>query len=283
MKIITGIEEMRSESTRQRAAGRTVALVPTMGALHDGHRSLIRKARELADRVVVSVFVNPIQFGAGEDLAAYPADVHGDRDLCEAEGVAVFFQPSGAGMYQAGHSTYVAEEDLSRGLCGKSRPGHFRGVTTVVAKLFNIVLPDLAVFGRKDAQQARVIERMVRDLNFPVRIVVAPTVREPDGLAMSSRNAYLSAGERRRAACLHEALNAAKGLYARGVRETDALKGKMLELLAGQPAAEVEYVEIVDYESLKPVSEIRAPALIALCVRFGRARLIDNTVLGTSD
>jgi len=280
MKVITSVDEMRAESAHYRSSGRTVALVPTMGALHEGHLSLIRKARELTDRVVVSVFVNPIQFGPSEDLDSYPADLLKDRAMCEAEDVAVLFHPARAEMYSPVHSTYVVETDMSAGLCGKSRPGHFRGVTTVVAKIFNIVLPDVAVFGRKDAQQARVIERMVRDLNFPVRIIIVPIVRESNGLAMSSRNAYLSGDERTQAACLHEAIELAETLYAQGVRATDLLKKNMLDVISRWPAAEIEYVEIVDYGSLKPVREIGAPALVALCVRFGRTRLIDNTVLG---
>ena len=280
MKIISVAEDMQKQSLGTRRAGSVIGLVPTMGALHAGHLSLIRKARELSEHVVVSLFINPIQFGPSEDLDGYPSVFDRDREICEAEAVDTLFCPSNADMYRERHSTYVLEEDLSRGLCGPARPGHFRGVTTVVAKLFNLVVPDVAVFGQKDAQQVRVLQRMVRDLNFPVRLVVAPTVRESDGLAMSSRNAYLSEEERKQATCLHAALVVAETLYAQGVHEADVLKREMKKEVAARPLAEIEYMEIVDDEMGEAVSHIERPARVALCVRFGKARLIDNTVLG---
>ena len=212
-------------------------------------------------------------------VAAHPRDLERDRALCEAERVDILFFPAPGAVYAPDHSTTVEESSLSENLCGASRPGHFRGVTTIVAKLFNTVLPDVAVFGQKDGQQARVIERMTRDLNFPVRIVVAPTVREPDGLAMSSRNAGLSAEERIQALCLVRALRAAERLYGEGERSAVALRGAMQELIASYPLAQVVYIELVDNQTLEPCEQLAAPAMIALCVRLGATRLIDNTVL----
>jgi pantoate--beta-alanine ligase len=251
-----------------------------MGYLHAGHLSLVRKAQELTDRIVVSIFVNPIQFGAGEDLDAYPRDFPRDAALCEGAGVAVIFHPGVCDLYAEDFSTTVEETVLSEGLCGSRRPGHFRGVTTVVAKLFNAVLPDVAVFGQKDAQQARVIQRMVRDLDFPIEVVVAPIVREPDGLALSSRNAYLKGALRQDALCLRRALDEAERLFREGECHAAGLRAAMEAVIRRVPSAAIEYIEIVDERTLKPVERLKAPALIALAVKVGTTRLIDNTVLG---
>jgi pantoate--beta-alanine ligase len=252
-----------------------------MGCLHEGHLSLIRAARAHADVVVVSIFVNPIQFGPAEDLDSYPRDFERDAGLCRKEKVDVLFFPSVEEMFDVGHSVYVEESRLSGSLCGVARPGHFRGVATVVAKLFNIVEPDIAVFGRKDAQQARIIERMVKDLNFDIQILVAPIVRESDGLAMSSRNRYLSQEERTQAVCLYRALCLAERLYGEGLTETGLIRERMRRLIADEaPSAVVDYVEAVDYEALQAVDHVEGVTLIALAVRIGKTRLIDNTVIG---
>lgn len=280
MIIITRADEMQRMARQWRREGRTVGFVPTMGALHDGHRSLIRIARARADIVIVSIFVNPTQFGPTEDYEAYPRDFERDARICEAERVDVIFHPPVSEMYAPDASTWVVEERLSRHLCGSSRPGHFRGVCTVVARLFNLVLPDFVVFGEKDAQQLRVIRRMVRDLAFPVEIVAAPTVREPDGLAMSSRNAYLTAEERSQAVCLRRALDEAERRYRSGERRADALIEAMRTVLAGYPKARIDYIEVVDDETLEPVERCERPVLVALAVHLGRARLIDNMRLG---
>jgi len=281
VKILGLPGEMRAAADKARLEGLRIGLVPTMGFLHEGHLSLVRKARTLSDFLVVSVFVNPVQFGPGEDLDSYPVDAQRDEELCERQGVDIIFSPGRDRMYAENHSVCVDEEELSSGLCGAHRPGHFRGVLTVVAKLFNIVQPHVAVFGQKDAQQVRVVQRMVRDLDMSVEIVVVPTVREPDGVAMSSRNAYLSGEERRRARRVYEALCLAEKLCRDGNRDTALIKGEMTGLLAeGSPPIEIEYVETVDYETLKPVDRVERPTLVAVAARIGRARLIDNIVLG---
>ena len=279
MDIIRSIEAMQGYAGIQRRAGRRIGFVPTMGCLHAGHLSLVEQARAVSDRVVVSIFVNPIQFLPGEDFAAYPRPVEVDERLCREAGVDVLFYPDPERMYAPDHSVYVEETRLTDGLCGASRPGHFRGVTTVVAKLFNMVQPDVAVFGEKDAQQLRVIRRMVRDLNIPVRVLAGPIVRESDGLAMSSRNRYLSPDERKDALCLRCALDRAEALVREGQRSMPVLREAILAVLGGVPAARVDYVECVDDESLEPVARLERPVLVALAVRIGRTRLIDNTVL----
>ena len=271
---------MQARARAMRGEGRRIGLVPTMGYLHEGHLSLVRLARARADVVIVSLFVNPIQFGPREDFNRYPRDFARDEKLCREAGVDLLFHPEPADMYAPDHSVYVEETKLGSGLCGAARPGHFRGVTTVVLKLFHITGADVAVFGEKDAQQVRVIRRMVRDLNVPVEIVSGPTCREPDGLAMSSRNTLLAASERREAVCLRRALDRAEQLYAAGERRADALVAAMREVVAAAPSAVVDYIEVVDDESLAPVRELTAPALVALAVKFPSTRLIDNTVLG---
>jgi len=279
MKIIRAPSEMQWAARELRRQGRRIGFVPTMGYLHAGHASLMRLARRQADTVVVSIFVNPTQFGPNEDFTRYPRDFERDEAICRQEGVDVIFYPAAPEIYLADHSVYVVEEKLSRGLCGASRPAHFRGVATVVAKLFNLVLPDCCVLGEKDAQQLRVLRRMVRDLNFPVEIIPGPTVREPDGLALSSRNVYLSVEERRQALCLRRALDAAEQLYAAGERRAANIRQAMQERIAAAPLARTDYIEIVDDESLEPVADITRPARVALAVFLGKTRLIDNTVL----
>jgi pantoate--beta-alanine ligase len=279
MKIVRSRAEMRELSRCWHRSGETVGFVPTMGYLHEGHLSLVREAARRCDHVVLSIFVNPTQFGPNEDLDKYPRDFERDEALCRAEGVEAVFYPEVAEMYADDHSTWVVEEALGRPLCGASRPGHFRGVTTVVAKLFHVVEPDVAVFGRKDAQQALIIERMVRDLDFAVEIVVAPIVREPDGLAMSSRNKYLSAEDRQRALSISRGLRRAVALYESGERLANVLCGAV----AGEIAAaggDMEYVEMRGRADLKLRAMADGPVVIAVAARFGNTRLIDNAFLG---
>lgn len=278
MNIITTPREMQTWSRQCHAAGERIACVPTMGYLHEGHLSLVRRARAAADRVVLTLFVNPTQFGPGEDFAVYPRNPARDQALCEAEGVDVLFMPAAADMYAPDASVAVVEEALSRRLCGASRPGHFRGVCTVVAKLFNCVQPDAAVFGQKDAQQVLVIRRMVRDLDFPVEIVVAPIVREADGLAMSSRNVRLAPAERRAALGLSRALALARDAFAGGERDSAALRQRLACELAAS-GLRTDYVEIVDTRTLEPAPQLAPGVLVALAAFAGQTRLIDNCVL----
>ena len=281
LKLVKKPEEMQKLAEAWRREGKVIGFVPTMGALHEGHLSLIRIARERADVVVVSIFVNPTQFGPGEDYERYPRDLEGDLAKCREEGVDVVFAPEVRDMYPEGFSTFVEVQGLTEELCGKYRPGHFRGVTTVVAKLFNIVKPHFAVFGLKDAQQFFVIRRMVRDLNFDIEIVPGQTVREPDGLAMSSRNAYLSPEERRQAPALYRALLLARDMVLKeGVRDPEVVKEAVRRFIEREaPLARLQYVEVVDTERIKPVKEIKGEVLIALAAFFGKARLIDNVIL----
>lgn len=280
MQIIQSPEEMQRLALLFKRSGKSVGLVPTMGFLHEGHLSLMRQARTSCDMLVVSIFVNPAQFGPNEDLNAYPRDFERDEALCEGEGVDIIFYPEPGTMYADDSSVWVDEESLSGVLCGESRPGHFRGVCTVVAKLFNLVQPDISVFGEKDAQQLRIIERMVRDLNFPVRIKRGPIVREPDGLAMSSRNKYLTAEQRQHALCLKQSLDHATDLFENGMIGTAGLRAAMVYLISMVPDAEIDYIQFVDDTSLVPVDSVKDAVLVALAVKFGRTRLIDNKVLG---
>jgi pantoate--beta-alanine ligase len=275
MQLITSPTEMSSWTEEARRAGERVGLVPTMGYLHAGHLSLVAAARARADRVVVSIFVNP-----QEDLERYPRDLERDRKLLEDAGTDVLFVPEAGSMYAEGFQTHVEVERTTRGLCGASRPGHFRGVTTVVAKLFHITRPHLAVFGEKDYQQLAVIRRMVRDLDFGIDIVGAPTVREPDGLAMSSRNALLSSAERQAARCVPTALAAARRLFAAGERDGLRLLAAARQAIGGESLARIDYVSLVDADTLQEVTRVDAPALLAVAVRVGQTRLIDNCVLG---
>jgi pantoate--beta-alanine ligase len=253
-----------------------------MGALHEGHLSLVRMARAQCDLVVVSIFINPLQFGPHEDLAKYPRNFDRDRDLLEREGVEVIFAPTVEEMYPAGAITYVTVEALSDRLCGRSRPGHFRGVTTVVSKLFHIVEPDRAFFGQKDAAQSVIIRRMVRDLDIPVQVVIGPIVREPDGLAMSSRNAYLDASQRLSALVLHRSLLAVQERFDRGERKVQALIEAGKQVFSEDPSVRLDYLEIVDPETLDPVDDLSQRALVAVAAFVGKARLIDNVVLSES-
>jgi len=251
-----------------------------MGYLHEGHLSLVRKARELCDTVIVSIFVNPIQFGEGEDYDRYPRDLSRDLDLLQKEGVDAVFAPKVKSMYPEREQTMVEPPaGLENKMCGRNRPGHFRGVTTVVSKLFNICLPDMAFFGQKDAQQALIVEKMVRDLNFPVRIVKGEIIREPDGLAMSSRNVYLSPEEREKATVLYRSLLMARDLINRGEREPSRVREAMLEMIKQVDGAQVDYVEIYNANDLSELEEIKGQVLLALAVRFGTTRLIDNLLV----
>jgi len=279
MKICKTIDDMRAASTAARREGKRLGFVPTMGALHEGHLSLVRRAKANGDVVAVSIFVNPLQFGPSEDLAKYPRSFERDREFLEKEAVDILFAPKPEEMYPAGAVTYVTVEGLSEKLCGKSRPGHFRGVTTVVAKLFHIVEPDLAFFGQKDAAQTTIIRRMVRDLNLPVEIVVCPIVREPDGLAMSSRNAYLNPQERESALVLHRALTQVETRFDQGERNAATLTDAARQLLALESTVRLDYFEIVDPATLDPMQELTSPALVAVAAFLGNTRLIDNILL----
>jgi pantoate--beta-alanine ligase len=255
-------------------------LVPTMGALHEGHLTLVRRARAENDHVLVSIFVNPTQFGPNEDFTAYPRDIEHDLALLAAEGVDYVFIPSVEEMYRPGAETIVDVGPITERLEGAHRPGHFRGVATVVLKLFNILMPTRAYFGRKDAQQLAVIQHMVRDLDVDVEIVPVDTVREPDGLAMSSRNAYLNPAERQAALVLWNALCLAREMWTRGTRDAQAFRSRMRELIAAEELARIDYVSVADPETLRDVERIKGPVLVSLAVRIGRTRLIDNITLG---
>ena len=278
-RVIRSAVELQRWSDATRAAGRRIALVPTMGALHEGHLSLVRLGYQLAERVVVSIFVNPTQFGPAEDFARYPRDLERDLEALRKVGCDVVFAPGVEDMYPAGDATWVEVERLSSNLCGRSRPGHFRGVTTVVARLFNAARPHAAVFGEKDYQQLAVIRRMARDLAFGIDVVGGPIVREPDGLAMSSRNVFLSPRARAQATALNVALHEARAALRAGVRDAEALVALVRQRIEKEPLAEIDYVELVDADSLEPVRTVRGPSLLAVAVRFEGTRLIDNTLL----
>jgi len=277
MRIVESIQELRNARAELESP---LGFVPTMGYLHEGHLSLVRRARQECGSVAASIFVNPTQFGPQEDLAAYPRDLERDLGLLKAEGVDLVWTPMTATMYPEGFQTWVSVDELTRHLEGKQRPGHFRGVTTIVAKLFNAVGPDRAYFGQKDAQQATVIRRMVADLNFPIEVVVCPIVREADGLAKSSRNTYLNEAQRKAATVLFRSLTAAVEAFESGQREAQTLRDTMSTVLAGEPLAEVQYVSVADPETLEELSgEIRR-ALLSMAVFVGETRLIDNKVVG---
>jgi pantoate--beta-alanine ligase len=279
VKTISSIEDMRAVCQALQRDGKRIGFVPTMGALHEGHLSLVRAARARCDVVVVSIFVNPTQFGPNEDFGKYPRTLERDRQLLEGERVDVLFTPTVEEMYPQGAVTWVTVEGLSEKLCGRSRPGHFRGVTTVVAKLFHIVGPDYAFFGQKDAAQATIIRRMVRDLDFPVEVNVCPIVRERDGLAMSSRNAYLDPGQRKSATVLHRALMRIQTLADKGERGAARLISEGKSVIAEEPGVRLDYLEVVDPETLDPVQDISRGALVAVAAFLGPTRLIDNVVL----
>ena len=270
---------MTQWSTRRRQTGGTIAFVPTMGFLHDGHLALMREGKRLCDALVVSIFVNPTQFGPGEDFESYPRNLERDFDLCRKTGADAVFTPAAADLYPEGFDTFILQEHLPNHLCGLSRPGHFQGVMTVVAKLFHIVLPDAAVFGEKDFQQLAVIRRMVRDLNFPIRIIGHPTVRESDGLAMSSRNARLSPEARKTARCLNVALKTAQDRLDRHMRSAPALIREAEAFISSHPDTRIDYIRICDPDTLEDIADIQGPALMALAVKIGGVRLIDNMTL----
>jgi pantoate--beta-alanine ligase len=280
MQVVRQIKEMQKISDRLREKGKRIGFVPTMGYLHDGHISLVRQARELCDSVVVSIFVNPTQFGPGEDFQRYPHDEEGDKAKLDKAGVEFLFIPEAKEMYPSGYQTYVEVAEVSKGLCGDFRPGHFRGVATVVAKLFNIVKPHIAVFGEKDYQQLLVIKKMVDDLNFDIEIIPGTLIREEDGIAMSSRNAYLSPEDRKKARVLYQSLVKAKELFDSGEKRTYNIVlaiGKMIESVEG---VSLQYVEIRDAETLERVEKVSRPAVIAVAAMVGSVRLIDNIIIG---
>jgi pantoate--beta-alanine ligase len=279
MQVIEHIEEMRSWSERERRAGRRIVLVPTMGFLHEGHLSLVRDGKKRGDRLVVSLFVNPTQFGPQEDYASYPRDFERDRSLLEREGVDMLLNPSTGEMYPAGHQSYVDVGKLGEQLCGAFRPGHFRGVASVVARLFNIVQPHAAIFGEKDYQQLQVIRRMARDLNLGVEVVGHPTVRASDGLALSSRNSYLNDAERQAALSLCRALNKAEALVLAGEKESGRILDAARVEIEREPLARIQYAKLCHPETLEDVEKIASEAVLALAVFVGKTRLIDNTVL----
>lgn len=279
MMIIEDLDVLRDEINRMKAAVKTVGFVPTMGYLHEGHLSLVRKSVRTADCTVVSIFVNPIQFGPQEDFEEYPRDPQHDYGLLEKEGVDVVFVPKTAEVYPEGYKTYVEVHDLQDRLCGKSRPGHFRGVCTIVLKLLNMVRPDVVFFGQKDAQQAVIIRRMVKDLDLDVSVEVLPIIRDGDGLALSSRNAYLTEEQRRQALALSRSLKEARKLIEEGERRASSVIQRMRDIIQEEPEARIDYVEVVDLENLDPLETIIGEALIAVAVFIGRVRLIDNTVI----
>ena len=279
MKIIKSIRQMQSWAGQQRRRGKRIGFVPTMGALHEGHRSLMRAARRRCDAVVVSIFVNPTQFGPNEDYARYPRDAKGDAALCRLEKVDILFMPTAGAVYPKSHDTKILVGRIGEVLEGAVRPGHFSGVATVVAKLFQIVKPDIAFFGQKDYQQTVVIKRMTRDLNFPVKIIVCPTIREKDGLAMSSRNRYLSAGEREASRVLFRALQKGRERVGQGECDSAAVRDAMTLFIQEQPPARIEYAAIVHPDTLQEVAQIEGPVVLLLAVRIGKTRLIDNLLV----
>jgi pantoate--beta-alanine ligase len=283
MQIIETIPRMSVTVRLLKKDGKSIGFVPTMGYLHEGHLSLARTAKKHNDVVIMSIFVNPIQFGPREDLDNYPRDLKRDEEMASQAGVDIIFYPSAKDVYPPGFSTYVTVGKLTDGLCGESRPGHFRGVTTVVTKLFGIVKPDIAYFGQKDAQQALVIKKMVEDLNMGIDIKMLPIVREKDGVAMSSRNVYLSRAERKDAGILYEALNAAKKLIEEGEMNSAKIIKVMEAAVKSKPTARIDYISIVDTKNLKPVKKVSDGALIAVAVYFGKTRLIDNIIVDSEN
>ncbi len=279
MEITGKIDEVRKQVKEWKGQGLTVGLVPTMGYLHEGHKSLIDRAVAENDRVVVSDFVNPIQFGVNEDLATYPRDIEADKKLCEQAGADLVFHPEPEEMYAPDFSTYVEMQKVSEGLCGKTRPTHFRGVCTVVCKLFHIVTPDRAYFGQKDAQQMAVIRRMVRDLNMDIEIVGCPIIREKDGLAKSSRNTYLNEEERKAALVLSKAIFYGEDMMKNGERDAETIVTAMRRLIEAEPMAKIDYVEMVDADSIEPLTRAEGRVLTAVAVYIGSTRLIDNFIM----
>ncbi|MCR4604530.1 MAG: pantoate--beta-alanine ligase [Eubacterium sp.] len=279
MQIVSSVDEVRAQVKAWRKEGLSVGLVPTMGYLHEGHQSLIKASVANNDRTVVSVFVNPIQFGPNEDLATYPRDLDRDAKLCEETGADLIFHPEKENMYDDDFCTYIDMDAVTKNLCGKTRPTHFRGVCTVVGKLFNIVAPDRAYFGQKDAQQLAVIRRMVRDLNFDLEIIGCPIIREDDGLAKSSRNTYLSDEERQAALVLSKSLKEGKALIEGGEKDASKVTSAIKAVIEAEPLAKIDYVEAVDFDTIEPITEIKNNTLIAIAVYIGKTRLIDNIIV----
>lgn len=279
MRIIDNIQEIKEAVDKINKEGKTIGFVPTMGYLHEGHQSLMKKARQENDVVILSIFVNPVQFGVGEDYETYPRNLEKDSQLAESEGVDIIFHPKTLEMYPKGYKSYVEVEEITKGLCGASRPGHFRGVTTVVTKLFNIVKPNRAYFGQKDAQQVAVILQMTKDLNMDVEIVSCPIVRESDGLAMSSRNTYLNSEERKAALVLSRTLFLAKEKIEKGEKDSNIIFDTIRSIIDSEPLAQIDYIEIVNGDSLDKIQIIEGKILIALAVRIGKTRLIDNILM----
>ncbi len=282
MKIINHIDKMKTYARIMKKENKLVGLVPTMGYLHEGHLSIIKAARNQSDIVIVSIFVNPVQFGPDEDFEKYPRDIKRDEELAKECGVDIIFYPKKEDMYPEGFSTYVDVEKLTKALCGKSRPGHFRGVTTVVMKLFEIIKPDIAYFGQKDAQQAYVVKKMIEDLNMDIITKIMPIIREEDGLAMSSRNIYLTKSERKDASLVYKSLKLAEGLIGSGEINPKKIIKKMRDLLSEKPSLKIDYISIVDTKSLKEVTTVEGEVLIAIAVFIGKTRLIDNIILSPS-
>jgi pantoate--beta-alanine ligase len=279
IQIITAIDHMQHEATRLLQSGKTIVLIPTMGCLHEGHLSLMREGRKHGDVLIVSIFVNPTQFGPAEDFQSYPRDLNRDVGQADSVGVDVIFAPVAGAMYGEAHETYIDLDMLPRYLCGPSRPGHFRGVATVVTKLFNIVKPQVAIFGEKDYQQLVIIQRIVRDLNLDLTVIGVPTVREADGLAMSSRNTYLSENERRSALTLFQSLQQAQRSVTQGIRDSRQLIHAASELINSYAYTKIDYIAVCNPETLESVSRVEGPTLMALAVWVGKTRLIDNTIL----
>ncbi|MBW2554053.1 MAG: pantoate--beta-alanine ligase [Deltaproteobacteria bacterium] len=283
MQTINSIKEMQTFSNREMGEGKTIALVPTMGFFHPGHLSLMEEGRRRGDFLVVSIFVNPTQFGAGEDYENYPRDMEKDQKLAEETGVDVIFAPPVDEMYPSDYQTCVNVEEVTKNLCGISRPTHFRGVTTVVCKLFSIVKPHFAIFGEKDFQQLVAIRQMVSDLNIDVKIVGMPIYREEDGLALSSRNKYLTPDERKAALCLFRSLMRAKELFRQGERKTEEILSEVMSIIKAEQLAEIDYVKICDVKTLKDIEQINQETVLALAAKIGKTRLIDNIILNPSD
>ncbi|MFZ3172551.1 MAG: pantoate--beta-alanine ligase [Carboxydocellales bacterium] len=279
MQILKMVAEVKAYIRGVKAVGKSVGFVPTMGYLHEGHLTLMREAKANCDVVIVSIFINPLQFGVGEDFEEYPRDLTRDAELCQSVGIGAIFAPAVAEMYPKGYHTFVDMEELPNHLCGLARPGHFRGVSTVVSKLFNIVQPDKAFFGQKDAQQALIIKRLAADLNMNLEIVIVPIVREEDGLAMSSRNVYLTPEERQAAPVLYQSLQQAKAAIEAGETKGEAIRNLMINSIQQQKLAKIDYVEVVSRSSLEGLDRLEGEVLIAVAVCFGKTRLIDNIML----
>jgi len=279
LKIVSRIDEIRRELKKERLAGKTIGLVPTMGHFHEGHLSLMRRARQECDVVVVSLYINPLQFGPKEDFKDYPRDLGRDKKLAEKEGVDYLFLPENKEMYPGKQLTFVEVKEITSKLCGQNRPGHFTGVATVCAKLFNIVRPHKAYFGEKDFQQLKVVQTMVKDLNFDLEIIAVPTVREKDGLAISSRNIYLTPTQRKAALVLSRSLNQAQRMVSEGEREAQVLKERLLETIKKNDSVTLEYLSVCDPENFEEITRVDEKALLAIAIRIGKARLIDNTIL----